>query len=155
MPESTLADSERLIADLQRQLDEALQRETANAEVLQAINSSPGDLTPVFEVMLEKAIRLCGGIQGTLWTLDGEHAVVAASYGNTPEFVARLRERAVVGPPEAVRETVRGELLHIPDLVEHQLYRVGDPITRAAVELSGVRSLVGVPFVKDGAPVGR
>jgi GAF domain-containing protein len=131
-----------------------LQRETATAEVLQVINSSPGDLTPVFEVMLEKAIRLCDGIQGTLWTLDGERAEVAASYGNTPEFVARLRERAVVGPPEGVRETVRGELLHIPNLVEHQLYRVGDPITRAAVELSGVRSLVGVPFVKDGAPVG-
>jgi hypothetical protein len=120
---------------------EALEQQTATAEVLQVINSSPGDLTPVFDAMLEKAIRLCGGTQGTLWTLDGERAKVAASHGNTPEFVARLHERAVHGFPEAVRETMRGGLLHIADFVDHRLYREGDPIAKAAVELGGTRSL--------------
>ncbi len=136
---------------------EALEQQTATAEVLQVINSSPGDLAPVFDAMLEKAIRLCGGIQGALWTLDGERSNLAASRGNSPEFVAMLRERkdAELGPPEAVRLTICGErLLQIPDLVEHQLYRAGDPIARAAVELSGVRSLVGIGLVKDGAPAG-
>src|SRR6516162_4422904 len=134
---------------------EALEQQTATAEVVQVINSSPGDLGPVFEAMLEKAIRLCGGIQGALWTLDEERAKVAASYGNTPEFVALLREHAALDPPAAVRETMRGDsVLNITDLVEHQLYRTGDPIARGAVELSGVRSVVGVPLVKDGASVG-
>jgi len=88
---------------------EGLEQQTATAEVVQVINSSPGDLGPVFEAMLEKAIRLCGGIQGALWTRDEERAKVAASYGNTPEFVALLREHAALDPPAAVRETMRGD----------------------------------------------
>jgi GAF domain-containing protein len=134
---------------------EALEQQTATAEVLGVINNSPGDLAPVFDTMLEKAIRLCGGIQGALWALDGERATLAASFGNTPEFVAMLHEHADLGPPEAVREIMRSKrVLHVPDLAAHQLYRASDPIARGAVELSGVRSLVGIPLARDGASLG-
>src|SRR6516164_3541325 len=99
-PDSTIADPEQLIADLQRQLaeckaerDEALQRETATASVLHVINSSPGDIAPVFDAILDRAMRLCEASYGHLRTFDGENLVPAAIRG-TSELVDQLEPRS-------------------------------------------------------------
>jgi signal transduction histidine kinase len=166
-PDNTLADPEQRIADLERQLaeskaerdvskaerDEALQRETATAEVLQVINSSPGNLTPVFEAMLEKAIRLCGGDRGVLWTIEGGRGRLAAARGLPAEFVALLRERGESGTNSPLQRVVQGEwLIEFPDTVE-EFSRSGDPHAKGAVE-AGVRSAIWVAIVKEGVTVG-
>jgi PAS domain S-box-containing protein len=163
-PDSTLANPEQRIADLERQLadckaerDAALQRETATAEVLQVINSSPGNLAPVFDAILEKATSLCEAAFGILRTWDGERFHQVALRG-APSALAEFyrepwtptREPGTVAARIAGGETV----VNVPDLVEHEAYRAGAPGMRALVELGGARSYLAVALEKDGKLIG-
>jgi len=151
-PDNTTGDPEQRIAELERQLaereaerDEGLQRETAIAEVLQVINSSPGDLTPVFDAILEKAMRLCGAAFGSLHTYDGERFQTKAHRG-IPQAYAEFRARH---PPKgfgAVATLVETRKpVQVLDVAALEAYRVGEPgdlfsRLRAMVELGGVRT---------------
>ena len=76
-------DPSQIIAELKRERDDALAREAAIAEVLQVINSSPGDLAPVFDAMLDRATSLCEAAFGVLWIIDGERIRAVATH-NVP-----------------------------------------------------------------------
>jgi GAF domain-containing protein len=134
---------------------EALEQQTATAEVLGVINSSPGDLAPVFDAMLEKAIRLCDAGFGSLWTYDGEffHAVAVR---NVPAALAKfVREPHAAGPNTPLGRVVRTRrLVSVTDLAADEMHRSGDQWTAAPVELGGARSYLAIPLLKDDALVG-
>jgi two-component system NtrC family sensor kinase len=153
---SSIADLQKQVGALSRELQEALERQTATAEVLQVINSSPGDLAPVFEAMLDKALGLCGAAFGALWTYDGERMHAAAIRGMPPAMVEFLtRSPHPVGQDNAHARLLRGEtVVHIADVADDKAYRSGDPIRRALVELGHGRSMLAVPLRKDKAFLG-
>ena len=157
------ADLRRANAELQRRLDEccaerdaATAREAALAEVLDVINRSPGDLAPVFDAMLDKALNLCSAAFGVLWTYDDGHIRATAIRGVTPTYGEFLTS----GPHRLRPSTAHARLLsgseveHIADLADHDDYRSGEATPRASVELAGCRSLLAVALCKDGVFLG-
>jgi len=78
----SLADLKRELADLRAEREEAQAREAAITEILQIINSSPGNPAPVFDAILERAHALCGATLGSLMQFDGEKFRLLAAHGN-------------------------------------------------------------------------
>jgi GAF domain-containing protein len=134
---------------------EALEQQTATAEVLQVINSSPGDLTPVFDALLDKALDLCGAAFGNLWTFDGER-FRAAALRRVPEAYPEWqlsRETAPPWPGTVLGHIAAGKAFaQIPDAVLEDAYM--STTARTLVELGGGRTVVGVPLRKETSLLG-
>ena len=147
----TAAEMQARIEALETELAEARAQQTAAAEVLQVINSSPGDLAPVFNAMLEKAMRLCEAVFGMLFLYDGKRFRAVVTEG-VPEQAALLM-RQPHPPPGFTMPILAGEpLLHIADVTA--LAGPEEAINRASVELGGVRTLLVVPLRKEGVLLG-
>jgi GAF domain-containing protein len=138
------------------ELRESLEQQTATTEILQAINGSPGELHPVFDAIVEKAMTLCDATFGTFATFDGQTLHTAVTRG-VPEAFTRFR---LSNPPDYGPGTGPGRLIagedcvHDIDGADSEAYRRGDPNRRAIVDLGGARTILNVALRKDSALLG-
>jgi GAF domain-containing protein len=145
-------------ARLLDELHQSLEQQTATADVLRIINSSPGDLEPVFEAMLANAARVCDAKSGNIFRWDGElfHHVAAH---NTPAAFAEIRRRAATYRPDPItplgRVLASKSIIHIADLASEEAYlKAREPRIVQAVELGGIHTALAVPMLKDGEIIG-
>jgi PAS domain S-box-containing protein len=133
---------------------EALEQQTATAEVLRVINSSPGDLAPVFNTMLEKARRLCEADVGTLWTFDGDRFYPMVVSGRFERPAHALEAGWRPGPNVSLGRLMAGEnTVHVIDVLADAGYQ-SDAEARARTNASASRSVLTVALRKDDRLLG-
>src|SRR5262245_59089074 len=144
----------RLLSELR----ESLQQQTATSEVLKVISSSPGELEPVFQAMLENAVRICEAKIGTLYLheADAYRAVAATSDAPAAYVEARRRQPHLKPPPDGPlgRAAITKQVVHVADIMELQSYLERHPVMVDAVELGKFRTALAVPMLKDDELIG-
>jgi len=149
----------RLLKELRQRtgdLTESLEQQTATSEVLQVISSSPGELKPVFQKMLENAIRVCGANFGTMNLWDGDSFNIVADHNVPPAFAA-LRQRMPIRPhPDTPMAAVvrTHQVFHAHDLKDNPAYLAGRSNVVNMVDIAGARTIVVVPMLKEDELIG-
>ena len=142
-----------------RELSEALEQQTATSEVLQVISSSPGALRPVFESLLENAVRICEAKFGNLFIYENNSFRVVAMQNAPPAYREFWEREPVVvvgdepGVPLARQAATKG-VIHITDLAAERDYIERKPRVVALVDGAGARTMLLVPMLKEGELVG-
>jgi GAF domain-containing protein len=145
----------RLFTELEnrnRDLSEALEQQTATSEILRVISQSPTDVQPVFDTIAGAALTLCKASTATVFTFDGELIRLAAIASRYPEGADALREafpRAPGRDSAATRAVQTRSMIVIPDVLEEPDYAIG-----ATAAATGFRSVVSIPLLREGNPIG-
>ena len=148
------AGQESEVARVRRELAEARQEQTATADVLHIISSSPGELEPVYQTLLGNAVRLCGAEFGLLNLKEGDgfrnKALfnVPPTYSEPPDI---FRPHPGSGHAEVLRTKQR---VQIADLRDTSAYREGNPRAVALTSLTGVRTILFMPMLKHDELIG-
>jgi two-component system, NtrC family, sensor kinase len=135
-----------------RDLSESLEQQTATSEILQVISSSPTDLQPVFDIIAESAVKLCGAEAGLVTRFDGEWVEVKAMYGSSSAGTDALRRTFPMRPSgagAAVRAIRDRAIAHIPDVLDDREYNIQE-----AAVAGGFRAVLAVPMLREGRAIG-
>ena len=143
-------------ARLLNELRESLEQQTATSEVLKVISSSQGDLDPVFQAMLENAVRICGASFGMLFRIKDGLVSAVAMVGVPSQFAEFWRRGPQrPGPRTALAHMIEEKrTVHIADVRTEAAYVEGEPVFVAAVNLGGFRTLLTVPMLKEDELIG-
>ena len=150
--QESYANLEHKVEDRTRELTESLDQQTATSEVLKVISRSAFDLQPVLETLIENATKLCGADKGYIHRLHGDVYTIAVSYGASDEFKTFMKEHPIHA---SGRETLVGRVVlerrpvHIPDVLADPDYKWSE-----AQKAGGYRTLLGVPMLREGMPIG-
>ena len=143
----------RLLKELRQRTDdlsESLEQQTATAEVLQVISSSPGELEPVFQTMLANAVRICDAKFGVMFRYDGDAFDPAAFFDAPPALAEYIQKRRAFQP---LAGTNLDRMWRTKDVV-----RITDdsaePVPSPAAKFGGARSLIAVPMLKEDTLIG-
>jgi GAF domain-containing protein len=148
---------EQLVERLQRERDEAVELQAASAEVLKIIGSSPGDMKPVFEAMLGKALRICDAKFGHILLYDGERFDAVHLHDVPPSYRSFWEKHGPItpGPNTALGRLVRTKQVeHIRDLKADSAYAERQPLRVVTVDEAGGRSFLAAPMLKEDEVVG-
>ncbi len=154
----SIAELQKQVGALTRDLAEAREQQTATSEVLRVISASPGDLQPVFLAMLENAVRICEAKFGNIYRWDGDALRVVATHNTWGAFAEVLRRSPVRPHPKSVLGRVLTD-----KMVAHAVFAPTgdgyseterDPSTVAAVEIGGLRTSLAVPMLKENELIG-
>src|SRR5215472_13023003 len=134
-----------------KETKEALEQQTATAEILRVISSSPTDVQPVFDTIVRSAVRLCDGLYGFVSRFDGELIHVAAHHNYTPEGLRALHQMYPIRPGRQLvtgRAILTGAIVHVEDALADPEY--AQDFARAG----GWRSMLAVPMLRGVSPIG-
>ena len=140
-----------------RDLSESLQQQTATAEVLQIISSSPGNLSPVFDKMLENATRVCGAEFGSMVLIEGDTFRRAGLYNAPAAFADAQRAGAAfqIHPQSTMAAAIRSrQIVQIDDLRNSPAYLERSQASVDLAELAGARTIVVVPMLREDEVIG-
>jgi two-component system, NtrC family, sensor kinase len=148
-----LQEKNRALTKAHAQVTEALEQQTATAEILRVISSSPTEVQPVFDLIVHSAVTLCNGFFSAVFRFDGEQLHLVAHYNFSPEaleIVGRAYPLPLSRANVAARAVMERMVVHVPDIQSDREATT----TREFARVLGFRAILAVPMLREGVPMG-
>ncbi|HEV8306431.1 MAG TPA: cache domain-containing protein, partial [Methylomirabilota bacterium] len=150
--QGSYANLEQKVETRTRELTEALEQQTATAEILRVISSSPTDIQPVLAAVVESAAKLCDASFADIFRVEADRMRLVARHGSLVTSLDVGKSRAITRGSVSGRAMLDRQLVHVPDALAEP--ETEYPEIRATLERHGIRTMLGIPLLREGVPIG-